>query len=135
MAKIPTDKLIEKTAALGVPALIFVAAIGATGFAGAAAITTALAALGPGGMIGGVAFLGVAGVISSLIGKYGYEAIFQAVIKELHKKGESKESILSKIDSYHVSKELKLKLKDQIENYNFDESEVKSENGNIENNM
>ena len=57
------DKLVSKVAALGVPGLVLVVAIGATGFAGGAAITTALAALGPGGMIGGIATLGGLGLI------------------------------------------------------------------------
>ena len=42
------DKLVSKIAALGIPGLVLVTAIGATGLAGGAAITTALAALGPG---------------------------------------------------------------------------------------
>lgn len=41
------DKLVSKIAALGIPGLVLVTAIGATGLAGGAAITTALAALGP----------------------------------------------------------------------------------------
>ena len=40
------DKLVSKIAALGIPGLVLVTAIGATGLAGGAAITTALAALG-----------------------------------------------------------------------------------------
>lgn len=42
------DKIISKVAALGVPGLILVVAIAASGLSGAAAITVALAALGPG---------------------------------------------------------------------------------------
>ena len=49
------DKIVSKVAALGVPGLVLVIAINATGLAGGAAITTALAALGPGGMKGGIA--------------------------------------------------------------------------------
>lgn len=51
------DKIISKVAALGVPGLILVVAIAASGLSGAAAITVALAALGPGGIIGGIATL------------------------------------------------------------------------------
>lgn len=40
------DKIFSKVAALGVPGLVLVIAISATGLAGGAAITTALAALG-----------------------------------------------------------------------------------------
>jgi len=53
------DKLVSKIAALGIPGLVLVTAIGATGLAGGAAITTALAALGPGGILGGIATLGI----------------------------------------------------------------------------
>ena len=40
------DKIVSKIAALGVPGLVLTVAIGATGLAGGAAITTALAAIG-----------------------------------------------------------------------------------------
>ena len=46
------------------PGLVLVVAISATGLVGAAAITAALAALGPGGIIGGIVTLGVIGLIS-----------------------------------------------------------------------
>ena len=109
------DKLIAKIAALGVPGLVLVVAIGATGLAGGAAITAALAALGPGGMIGGIATLGVIGLLSEGITKYGFEAIFSAVVKELYNRGETKESILHKIRKYPVSKDLKRHLKECLE--------------------
>ncbi|MGO8433483.1 hypothetical protein, partial [Rhizobium johnstonii] len=64
-------KIVSKIAALGVPGLVLTVAIGATGLAGGAAITTALAAIGPGGMIGGLVKLGVIGLISEGISKYG----------------------------------------------------------------
>lgn len=109
------DKVVSKVAALGVPGLMLVIAMSATGYVGAAALTTALAALGPGGMIGGVAFLGIAGVLSDGLAKYGVDAIFSAVVAELYKKGESKETILQKVNKYPVSKDLKRKLKEKIE--------------------
>ncbi len=109
------DKIISKIAALGVPGLVLVIAIGATGLAGGAAITAALAALGPGGMIGGIATLGVLGLISEGIAKYGIDAIFSGVVLELYKRGETKESILKKIEKYPVSKDLKRKLKDSLD--------------------
>ena len=108
------DKLVSKIAALGIPGLVLVTAIGATGLAGGA-ITTALAALGPGGILGGIATLGIIGLISEGIAQYGVDAIFSAVIKELYRKGETKEEILRKIKKYPISKELKRKLKENIE--------------------
>ena len=109
------DKIIGKIAALGVPGLVLLTAIGASGLFGGAAITASLAALGPGGMIGGIITLGLIGLISEAIAEYGFDAIFNAVVKELYKRGESKESILNKIEKYPVSKGLKRKLRESIE--------------------
>ena len=109
------DKIVSKVAALGVPGLVLVIAIGATGLAGGAAITAALAVLGPGGMIGGIVTLGVIGLLSEGIAKYGVDAIFSSVVKELYKRGESKESILEKIKKYPISRDLKRKLNESLE--------------------
>lgn len=109
------EKIISKVAALGIPGLILVVAMAATGFSGAAALTAALAALGPGGMIGGIVLLGVAGLVAQGLTEFGFDAIFSSVVKELYKKGETKESILSKIQDYPVSKSLKRKLKEELE--------------------
>ena len=48
------DKIFDKIAALGVPALVLVVAMAMTGLYGAAAITAALAMIGPFGIIGGI---------------------------------------------------------------------------------
>ena len=110
------DKLVQKIAALGIPGLILLTAMAATGYVGAAALTAALAALGPGGMLGGILTLGVAALISEGLAKYGFEAIFTAVVKELYKRGETKQTILEKINKYPISKELKEKLRNQLIN-------------------
>lgn len=109
------DKIVSKIAALGVPGLVLTVAIGATGLAGGAAITTALAAIGPGGMIGGLVTLGVIGLISEGISKYGVDAIFSAVVKELYRRGETKEQLKQKNKRYPISKDLKRKLNEYIE--------------------
>lgn len=109
------EKVVSKIAALGIPGLVLLIAISATGLSGAAAITTALAALGPFGMIGGIATLGVIGLISQGVVEFGSDAIFVAVVKELYKKGECKESILTKINKYPVSKSLKRKLREELD--------------------
>lgn len=109
------DKIVSKIAALGVPGLVLTVAIGATGLAGGAAITTALAAIGPGGMIGGLVTWGVIGLISEGISKYGVDAIFSAVVKELYRRGETKEQLKQKIKRYPISKDLKRKLNEYIE--------------------
>lgn len=105
------DKIVSKIAALGVPGLVLTVAIGATGLAGGAAIT----AIGPGGMIGGLVTLGVIGLISEGISKYGVDAIFSAVVKELYRRGETKEQLKQKIKRYPISKDLKRKLNEYIE--------------------
>ncbi len=83
---------------------------------GGAAIVAALSAIGPGGIIGGIATLGVIGIISSAISEFGMDAIFGAVVKELIKRGESKDSILKKIDKFPISKSLKAKLREKVNN-------------------
>lgn len=112
------DKIVNKIVALGVPGLMLLIAVGASGLAGAAAVTTALACLGPGGMIGGVVTLIIASLISEAIAKYGFEAIFLKVCKGLYEKGETKESIKEKIRNYKISKSLKekaIKYLDELE--------------------
>lgn len=99
------DKIVSKIVALVVPGLVLFVALSAT------AITTALAAIGPFGILGGIAFLGIIALFSQAITEFGFERIYVQVIKELIKKGETKESILKKIDSYKISKQLKLELK------------------------
>lgn len=109
------NKIIEKIAALGVPGLMLLVAMSATGLSGAAAVTAALSSLGPGGMIGGIAFLGVVGLIFEGLTEFGFDQIFVSVVKELYKKGETKESIQQKIEKYPVSKSLKSKLREELD--------------------
>lgn len=117
------DKIVGKIAALGVLGLVLMIAISATGLAGGAAITAALAALGPGGMIGGIITLGTIGLVSEAITEYGFDVIFKAVVKELYKRGETKESLLIKIKKYPVSKGLKLKLIEALATIENEEDE------------
>lgn len=121
------EKVISKVAALGIPGLILVTAIGATGLAGGAALTAALAALGPGGMIGGIALLGVIGLVSQGVTEFGFDAIFTGVVKELCLRGESKATILAKIQKYPVSKSLKRKLRENLDRYTFPEAQPEEE--------
>jgi len=117
------DEIIKKITALGVPGLMLLIAVNATGLAGAAAITAALSALGPGGMIGGIVTLGVAGLISEAIAQYGFDAIYSAVIKDLYAKGETIESIKEKISHYPVTRRLKRKLLDELDKFHGCNSE------------
>ena len=111
------DEVVKKIAALGVPGLVFTVALATTGLSGAAAITAALAMLGPGGIIGGIAFLGVAGLIMHGLTEFGVEKISEGVIKELYLQGESKESIKEQISKFPISKKLKLQLNDKLDSF------------------
>ncbi len=109
------DKIISNIAALGVPSLILIIAIEATGLTGAAAITTALASLGPMGMVSGVGVLIISCLISKAVSEYGCDAIFRGVVRQLCKQGETPATIAKKIEKYPVSQTLKLKLLHQLE--------------------
>ena len=81
------DRIIDKIAALGVPGIALTIVMAKMGFFGAAKLTAALAALGPGGMLGGLITLGIIGLISAAFIQYGTEEIVQAVmIKQLQTK-------------------------------------------------
>ena len=111
------DQIVKKVAGLGVPGLVFLVAIEYTGLAGAAALTTALSALGPGGIIGGVMTLCVIGLVADGIAEYGFDAIAKAVIRELYCKGESKETIKAKISKYPISSKMKNNLNDVVDKF------------------
>jgi hypothetical protein len=115
MKKIPFDKVIKTIAGLGVPGLVLLVAMAVSGWAGAAALTTALAALGgPLGMLGGIALLGVLALLSWAIAEYGFEKIAVAVIKELRRKGRKRADVLKEIESYPISRGMKLKILDAV---------------------
>lgn len=111
------DKLVDKIAALGVPGLVLVVAMSATGYFGAAAITTALAALGgPLGILGGITVLGILGLISKGIAEYGFEKVyFSVLLKIKDKEMLTEEEIIKRIRKYPISKVMKLKIINRIE--------------------
>ena len=111
------DEVVRKIAGIGLPGVILIITMATTGFTGAAAITTALAMLGPGGMLGGIALLGIVGLVADSLTKYGLDALLKGVYLERYVKGESKEELLREINSLPISKELKLVLKDYLETY------------------
>ena len=107
------DKVVDKIAALGVPGLVLVVAMALTGYAGGAALTTALAALGgPLGMLGGIGLLVLLALIARALSGVGFEALFKAVLNRLRAKGLSIEEITETVDGYwFISATLKAKLK------------------------
>ena len=111
------DKLISKLTALGVPGLVLLVAVHATGLAGGAAILAALAGLGPGGIIGGIVTLGLIGLISEGLSEYGMDAIACGVVEGLMKGGFSAEEIMEKVEKYPISKGLKKSIADVVRRY------------------
>ena len=87
------DELVKKIAAFGLPGVVLMIAMSATGLAGGAALTTALAALGPFGMIGGIVLLATIGLLADKIAELGYEEVTKLVLKE-HLKTSSKEEAI-----------------------------------------
>jgi hypothetical protein len=106
------DEVIRKLAGVGLPAVILLITMATTGLAGAAAITAALAMLGPGGMMGGIVLLGIIGLASDALTKYGLETLLLGIYKERASKGEK--NLFKEINKLPISKELKLVLKDAI---------------------
>lgn len=112
------DKVVDEIAALGVPGVVLLVAMAATGWTGGAAITTALAALGgPLGMLGGIAGLVVLALISRALVTYGFERLFRATVNKLRRDGVSADEIRKRIQGYPISGELKAKIFLHLEQY------------------
>ena len=121
---IPIDKVAERIAGFGIPGLVLLVAMSVSGWAGGAAIVAALATLGgPFGMLGGIALLGVLVFIASAIPKFGFWEIFKRVLNNLKEQGKTTEEILQEIDRYPIANELKLKLRNYIENMEGEETD------------
>ena len=114
---LPLDKIAEVIAGFGIPGLVLVMLITSSPWFGAAAITSSLAALGPFGMLGGIAVLGILQLISRALTKFGFEKLFSAVIVKLEEDGKTCEEIREEIGRYPISEELKRKLEEFIEDY------------------
>lgn len=97
------NQLISSIAGLGVPGLVLLVVMSSTGFAGAAALTTALATLGgPMGMLGGIAVLGILSMMAKGLAAYGVDAIFNAVVDELKKRGMSDDDIMKELLNFPI---------------------------------
>ena len=105
------DEVIRKVAALGLPGVLLAIAIATSGFAGGAALTTALAALGgPFGMFGGIALLGIGGLVADAVAKVGIDNVLVGVYCERRQK-EPHEQLLKEISNLPVSQDLKNTLR------------------------
>ena len=105
------DKIIDKIAALGVPGLVLLMTMHLVGFAGAAAMTAALATLGgPFGMLGGIAVLILLALIAKAIADYGFREIYIGVVSRLKARGLSRDEVIRQIENMPISRSLKDKL-------------------------
>lgn len=68
-------------------------------------------------MLGGIAVLGILLMLSMAITEYGFDAVFNGVISELVKKGQTKEEILGKIEKYPIGDGLKERLRKEVERF------------------
>jgi hypothetical protein len=110
------DSVVDRLAALGVPGLVLLVAIATTGVSGGAAIVAALAFLGgPFGMMGGIAVLGILGLVSQALASYGLEAIFKGVVERLRQQGKSHAEIRRELESYPISRSLKFSLLEHLD--------------------
>ena len=119
---LPLDKIAEVIAGLGVPGLVLCLLITSSPWFGAAAITSSLAALGPFGMLGGIAALGVLQFLSRALTKFGFEKVFSAVIVKLEEDGKTCEEIREEIGKYPISEELQQKLAEDIKKFYEEEN-------------
>jgi hypothetical protein len=109
------DTLVDKLAGLGAAGLVLLIAVAASGFAGGAAIVTALATLGgPLGMVGGIGMLGLVGVISQSVTRFGVDRIFHAVVARMKEQGTTEQEIRRKVKKMPISKSLKRDLFDKL---------------------
>ena len=92
-----------------------------SGYAGAAAITTALAAMGgPGGMIGGIGVLILVGLVSRALTKWGLPKIAKPVIRGLIATGSTPADIHIKVSSYPkwvISGEIRAKIYETLASF------------------
>jgi hypothetical protein len=108
------DEFVRKAAGIGLPVVVLLITMATTGLAGAAAITAALEMLGPGGMIGGIILLGIIGLASDMLTKYGLEALLASIYQERTNRGEQREQLCKEISGLPITGDLKRKLKETV---------------------
>ncbi|MDZ8031163.1 MAG: hypothetical protein RMY64_07190 [Nostoc sp. DedQUE08] len=108
------DEVVKKIAALGLPGILLVIAISATGLAGGYGVVAALAGLGgPFGIIGGLGVLGLTTLVGEAIAGFGIEAVLKNIYAE-RRKTESVRYLLKEIKDLPITEDLKLKLKNEL---------------------
>ena len=104
--------------ALGVPGIVLLVALETTGFAGAAAIVTALATLGgPLGWVGGFVSLGILVIVSKKMAEFGFDYLFSRVLKGVRESGKTKEQIFEEVEGYKIPDVMKRALHEWVEQF------------------
>ncbi|BAZ23306.1 hypothetical protein NIES4073_41940 [Kalymmatonema gypsitolerans NIES-4073] len=108
------DEVVKKIAALGLPGILLVIAVSASGLAGGYGVVAALAGLGgPFGIIGGLGVLGLTTLVGEALAGYGIEAVLKNIYTE-RRKTESVRYLLKEIKDLPITEDLKLKLKNEL---------------------
>lgn len=108
------DEFVRKAAGIGLPAIVLIITMATTGLTGAAAITAALAMLGPGGMIGGIVLLGIIGLAADMLSKFGLEALLIAIYRQRLQNGETRNNICQEINWLPISGDLRRRLREEF---------------------
>ena len=111
--RISINRVVEKIAELGTPALVLIVATGRIGPIFQFRLLSRFSALaGPLGTF--------AGFVVSAIHKFGSEALFNTVLEKLKKQGKTEAQILDEINSYPIPEWLKLGVRGYIENVDLE---------------
>lgn len=106
------DKFLSYAGGIGIPALILKAAMLANPHHGGASYLTALKAIGPGGIKGGLATLLVSGLVSKEFIDNIISVALSSHVKALYLQGTSETEIFKKIESWPISYELQCQLRE-----------------------
>lgn len=113
----PADAVCEKACALILPAITLVIVMAFTGFSGAAAVTTALSAISPFGMTGGMIELGIIGIAADIAVSFLISKLLKGRLEKQWLRGANKDKLMKAVEEYPVSKSLRRELKDAIREF------------------
>ena len=110
---ISINRVVKKIAELGTPSLVLLVAMGRVEpFLQSRLLNRFAGLAGP--------LVTFAGFALSAIYRFGSEVLFNKVLEELKKQGKTEEQILEEINGYPIAEWLKLRVKDYIENVDFE---------------
>ncbi len=111
---ISLDEVVQKLASLGLPGIIFIIAVAASGGTAYPMIYALFGLGGPLGLIGGLGVLGISTIIGDIVTRYGIEALLKTVYLK-RRETETQEYLINEVEGLPISQVLKLNLKKAIE--------------------